>query len=111
MLALVKNVLHFLSSILEIRYLIRNERKVEEIFDKHSDIMITPSRSLAKPGTPELDRNSNLKQEAVFNMFMTYMQIRSQRRIEMLNIVQSSIRILMLNNLLSLPLSDWIDDV
>jgi len=39
--ALGKNVMHFLSSLLEIRYLRRNERRIEETFDKHSDILLT----------------------------------------------------------------------
>jgi hypothetical protein len=42
-LALCKNILHLLTSILEIRYLRLNELKIEDVFDQNQDIKIRSS--------------------------------------------------------------------
>lgn len=104
-----KNVMHLVCSILEVRYLMRNERKIEETFDKHSDVVLTRRyrESISSLGDPELAQ----KQVAVLNMFSTYMVLRKQRRFEYYNILQSIFRLLMLGNLLDLPMMGWMDEM
>lgn len=56
-MCLGKNVMQLLCSILEVRYLRRNERKIEDTFDKHSDIILTRKHtreSVSSMGDPEL---------------------------------------------------------
>ena len=40
-LALFKNIMHLLSSLLEIRYLLSNEHKIEEVLEQYNHIKIT----------------------------------------------------------------------
>ena len=42
-------------------------------------------------------------------MFSAYMIMRKQRRIEYFNLVQSTLRLLMLGNMLDLPYTGWMD--
>ena len=97
--------MHFISSLLEVRYLRINEKKIEDALDQNDNICIT------EQGLSMGAETEQYKREIMQNMFLTYLTLRKQRRQEHLNLVQSSLRMMMLANLLRLPGSDWIDEV